>query len=530
MTDKITATELNELMASRELYAVIDVRDFGEFYRAHIPWANSVSRGTLEFRIGTLLPHKDVKVVVYGRSAQLDEAASTLESLGYTNVTILKGSFDSWKEAGFETMHGTNTPGKDYGERVYVENAVPTMTVEEYPARRRQGELFYCLDPRTERDFNIHLPGAYSVPGGELPFEITDIARVKEANILVCCYGRTRGILGTFLLRKMGLTNVYYLNGGVGAWRIAGEKGEIGSGQPKPPASEASIAIGVKFTERLAKEEDIQFLSPRDVKARLDQNEAMYILDARLPAEYIRSHIETSVNLPAGQVSNAVENVVAVKNATMVTVSGNRARAIIAAYWLKEIGYPKVYALDGGTQTWSNKGSPIESGAPVAFVPGLERAREQANFITVEELKAKLDSRERPLLVDERGIGAFGTAHIPGARWVSRSYLSTNIAKEAPNKDSQLIVYCDDSQASTLSTPTLKGLGYNNIFVLQGGFEAWCQADYPVEVGLGDYSALEEIAIHEVGLMRGGPYGYTNERMQEYLDREEALGNKYRKF
>ena len=208
--DKITATELKELMASRELYAVIDVRDFGEFYLAHIPWANSVPRGRLEFRIGILLPQKNVKVVVYGNNAQLDEAARTLESLGYSKVTLLKGGFDSWKEAGFETMPGANTPGKEYGERIDVEETVPNLTPKEYIERRSQGETFYCVDSRTEQEFNVaHVPGCYSVPGGELPFEITDIARAKEATILITCAGRTRGIMGAFLLRKMGLTNVY---------------------------------------------------------------------------------------------------------------------------------------------------------------------------------------------------------------------------------------------------------------------------------------------------------------------------------
>jgi len=35
------------------------------------------------------------------------------------------------------------------------------------------------------------------------------------------------------------------------------------------------------------------------------------------------------------------------------------------------------------------------------------------------------------------------------------------------------------------------------------------------------------LAIAEVGLLGGGPYGYSNERMAKYLKDEEALGAKY---
>lgn len=528
---EITASQLKDLMQSNDLYAVLDVRDFGEFYLAHIPWANSLPRGALEFRADTLLPHKNVNVVVYGRADQLREACETLEALGYSRVSFLKGGFSSWKDAGFAIMSGSNTPGKEYAERVYVQRSVPSLTVKEYIARRSQGEMFYCIDPRPEPDFlTSHLPGSYNIPGGEIPFEVTDIARVRQAKILVVCGGRTRGILGAFILQKMGVTNAYVLDDGLGAWRIAGHECEAGAGQPRSPASETSIAIGIDFAEQLAKEENIKFLSLDEVKAQLDRGDVIYMLDARLPNEYSEWHIESSVNLPAGQVSNSVEDVVAVRNATLVTISQNRARAIIAAFWLKEIGYPHVYVLDGGIRTWAKRRLPIRSGGMlVTAVPRLETAQQRVTFISVQELKAKLDSGDQPLLVDERSIGAFGTSHIPGARWVSRSYLTTDITTEVPDRDTSFIVYCDDSRTSALSILQLEELGYANVVVLEGGVDAWCKAGYPLEIGLRDYQKFEEVAVAEAFITRrGGPYSYTNERMQKYLDEEKALGNKYR--
>ncbi len=63
---------------------------------------------------------------------------------------------------------------------------------------------------------------------------------------------------------------------------------------------------------------------------------------------------------------------------------------------------------------------------------------------------------------------------------------------------------------------------------MQGGFDAWKAAQFPVEQGLGEQAEFEELAIAEVGLFGGGPYGFSHERMAQYLRDEEALGHKYR--
>ncbi len=528
--NRIAAPELKEMLSGNGLYAIIDIRDLGDYHLGHITGATSLPRAELELQASTLLPYKNVKVVLYGNPPQQQEAAEMLESLGYSDVSILENGFTGWKDAGFEVVEGSSIPAKEYAERTMVTKGVPGITVEEYIERRRRGELFYCIDPRTEEEFNTrHLPGAYGVPGGEIPFEIADIFRVKEATLLVCCAGRPRGILGAALLQMMGYKNTCFLKGGLAAWRLAGERDELGSVQPKPAPSAASIATGVEFTENLAWQEHVRFLSPEDVKARLGRNEAVYILDARLPGEYARSHIEHSISLPAGQVIS-VETVVSIKNATLVTVSEDRARAIISAYRLRDMGYTNTYALDGGIKAWKEKGFPLASGKVARpAIPALEAARKQAIIITASELREKLGARKRPLVLDVRGIGAFGTSHIPGARWVSRSYLLTDIGKEVPDKKTKLAVYCSDGQISTLAAISLNDLGYCDVAVLQGGFDGWRKAGNPVEEGLGDYASLEEVAIAEVGLNKRGPYGYSRERQQRYLAEEEALDSKYRK-
>ena len=144
------------------------------------------------------------------------------------------------------------------------------------------------------------------------------------------------------------------------------------------------------------------------------------------------------------------------KNATIVTVCDARARGIVAASLLTGMGYPHVYVLNGGTQAWAAQGFPLEVGEPQEIdygqpawlarlllglpahvqpqdlpIPGLADARVQTSFIAPAALQARLAAGEGVVLLDLRSAGDFATAHIPGARWLSRGRLDLQIVQEA---------------------------------------------------------------------------------------------------
>jgi rhodanese-related sulfurtransferase len=110
----------------------------------------------------------------------------------------------------------------------------------------------------------------------------------------------------------------------------------------------------------------------------------------------------------------------------------------------------------------------------------------EVTFITPEHLKARLDAGEYLCLIDERESNEFDTAHIPGAQWCSYDLLGSQIERTAPTTYVPVVVYCHHGEASAQSVPTLQQLGYAHIFVVQGGFLAWCAAGFPVETGFID--------------------------------------------
>jgi rhodanese-related sulfurtransferase len=560
MANTISTHDLNTLMQSDGLYAVIDVRDWGEFSLGQIPGVSCIPRGSLEKYISVLVPQTAIHTVLYCDTGQRStRAAASLESLGYSMVSILDGGMNAWTAAGYETQHGWSLRGKEYGERLQVEEDIPDITAEELHTRLTQGEQLYIFDTRTEPEFQAaHLPSAYCAPGGQLALIAPEVVQDTQRTIVTNCAGRTRSLLGAHILRRMGFANVYALNGGTGAWRIAGyaEELEKGDGTSLPELAETGIKAGNKFAERLAKEDDIPSLTPQELHDRQTTGELLYLLDVRLLDEYQAGHIPGGNFCPGTQVALLVESLVGVKNAPIITMCDSRARATIAASLLKGAGYPNVSILDGGTAAWAEHGFQLETGTPQEIdfgqpvwmarllqglptgvepqplpVPGLAEARAQAELLSPQGLQAKLSTGEQLAVLDVRSAGDFVTAHVPGARWLSRGRLDIEIEQYVPNKATRVVLMCRTGNLSPLSVPALKALGYQHVAVVQGGYNAWQAAALPSEKGLGDQSgnaAYEQLATEEVGLFGTGPYGFSHERMAKYLRDEEELGQKYR--
>src|SRR5262247_2802385 len=97
--------ELQKRLKSGEPLAVIDVRDPDEFRDGHLEAATNISRGFLEFRVGTAVTEPSTPIVLYcqtGLRSML--AAKALKDLGYPNVVNLQGGYQKWIQSGLATV------------------------------------------------------------------------------------------------------------------------------------------------------------------------------------------------------------------------------------------------------------------------------------------------------------------------------------------------------------------------------------------------------------------------------------------
>ena len=84
--------EIQRRMKGGEPLKVIDVRDPDEYRDGHIDGATNISRGFLEFRVGTAVSDPTTPVVLYCQTGLRSVlAAKALKELGYSTVINLQG-------------------------------------------------------------------------------------------------------------------------------------------------------------------------------------------------------------------------------------------------------------------------------------------------------------------------------------------------------------------------------------------------------------------------------------------------------
>ena len=547
MSQQISAEALSALLESNESFALIDVREAGEYNSTHIPGASLIPRRELEFRIAASVPHPGARVILCdddGRRAAL--GAGTLESLGYTNVSVLDRGINRWASLDLPTEWGVNVPSKDFGEKVEVVHHVPEIDATELHERIERGDKLVILDTRTPEEYRrFCIPGGRSVPGGELALRITDITADldPDTTVIVNCAGRTRSIIGTRVLQRMGRENVLGLKNGTSGWVLAGYELESGGDRVDlPQPSVEGLAEAEAYADRLAEEDGVRYLDIPALQAMMERSksETVYFVDVRTTAEYTEGHIPGFRWFPGGQAVQRSDEVAVVRNTPIVFACDDKVRSTLTASWYRQLGHEEVFAVAGGVGAWAAAGLDVETGAPSEPALGMDKAKEGLEFYTAEDLATAMFDNvltelamelgaedDKEIVVGDEQValfvdtsGDFAAGHIPGARWAPRGWLELQIEHLVPSPETSIVVTCRDGRQSVLAAATLKGMGYSNVSVLEGGMTAWAAEELPVETG------LSGVMSPPTDLVPSGPdRNYAD--MMNYLRWETALGEKY---
>ena len=523
MPGEISPQELQNMLDGDAPFALIDVREPGEYNSTHIPWSSLIPRRLLESQMAESVPFKGVPVVVCdddGRRAAL--AAKTLETMGYAQVSVLSGGINWWVSQNQPTEWGSNVPSKDFGEMQEVVHGVPEIEATELHQWQEEGKKLVILDTRTPEEYQrFCIPGGRSVPGGELALHITDITKDldPDTTVVINCAGRTRSIIGTRILQRMGWNNVVGLKNGTSGWVLAGYELENGADRLQlPQVSEEGLAAAEAYATRLAGEDGVRFLNVESLQEVISRGskETVYLVDVRTQEEFQSGHIPGFRWFPGGQVVQRSDDVAVVKNATIVFTCDKMARGTLVASFYRQLGFKEVYAVAGGTGAWQAAGLGLEKGMAELPVSGLDQARSQARMVSPQDLKS--DANTKTIFVDTSQ--AFSRGHVPGARWVPRSFLELQIDGIAPSKTSPVAVTCADGNLSILTSQTLKEIGYQDVSVLEGGMAAWRKAGLDIEEGLSGVTGPPTDMV-----LSGPDRNYAD--MMNYLRWETALGEKY---
>lgn len=509
--NKISPLDLKQMITGDDEFALIDVREQGSYSQAHLLFAICVPLSRLELLIADLVPHTDTHIVVVDDPQSDDfgeRACRRLGELGYTTVSLLEDGIAGWQAAGQELFSGINVPSKAFGEFVEHTYDTPRLEAEKVKAMLDDGTNMVIVDSRPYPEYHrMNIPNATDMPGAELAYRIHDIAPDPETLVVVNCAGRTRSIIGAQSLINAGIPNrVVALKDGTMGWHLAGFELEHGSTRQAAPPSDEGLAKGLEAAARVAERFSVPVVDRETVNVWLDDSSrTTYTLDVRSPDEYAEGHLSGYRNAPGGQLVQATDEYMAVRNARVVLADDVGVRATMTASWLIQMGWREVYVLEGGIGSET-----LEQGEYQTRVLGDPAP---ATLSSVE----LLDNLDDYSVLDLGPSPEYERGHIPGARWTVRARLAA--ALSACPAGEPVVLTSPDGMLARLALSDAQALTDSGVYALEGGTAGWLQAGHAIETGLVHIAGPTDDVWYK-------PYEHRDAQekfMRDYLTWEVAL-------
>lgn len=474
----IDARTLKDWLHDGAELAILDVREHGQFGQSHLFYATSLPYSRLELDIGRLIPRRSTRVVLYddGVLGVAERAEQRLAELGYTSLHVLAGGTQAWEAAGFRLFAGVNVPSKAFGELVEHVCHTPRVTATQLAAMQAAGKDLVVLDGRPVSEYRqMNIPGSICCPNGELVYRFDEIVRQPQTTVVINCAGRTRSIIGAQTLINFGVPNpVFALENGTQGWYLNDLQLEHGSNR-RYPTIDAGANLGSKqdAARRMAERSGVRWVDGEMVSAWCaEKSRTTYLCDIRTSEEFTQGGLAGALHTPGGQLLQAADQWIGVRNARVVIIDSEGIRAPIIASWLRQMGHD-AYVLEHGIHAVIRNPEPLSG--RISKIRA-EKSSSELSVITAAELRARLADRSCQV-IDLRPSMMFRKAHIAGSIWSTRSILQSKVE----NKQTAVVFVAEDKEYAVLAAEELRELGIADISLFDQGIESWQAADLPIE-------------------------------------------------
>ncbi len=465
----IEAAEAKALVHTGAEMAFLDVREHGQYGEGHPFLAVPCPWSRLEAAVPSLVPRRGALVLLLDDGDGIAErAAGALAALGYRDVAWVRGGAPAWDAAGFTLFKGVNVPSKTLGELLEESWHVPRITVETLADWQASGRAHALFDGRPSAEFSrTTIPGAASVPNGELPHRFAAVVGDPATPVVIHCAGRTRSIAGAAGLLLAGVPNpVFALENGTQGWALSGRELERNARpQPLPPLDETERSASAVRADAVLRRHGIPTIdAPELRRLAADPSRTLYVFDVRTAEEFVAGTVRGAVHAPAVQLAQATDGWIGVRRARVVLADDTGLRAAITAVFLKALRYD-VSVLRGvdANETFGFE----RADGPAPFRPDL------LTELAPDEVQALLT--DGGIILDLRGSMAFRAGHVEGARWTIRPRL-TSLALDGTSP----VALVGEAAASGLVARDLSTVGVDVRGCLADDPAAWRAADLPV--------------------------------------------------
>ncbi len=466
LVKSISAQGLKPLLTDGGEIAFLDMREHGQYGEGHPFFSVPMPYSRLETLAAEMLPCKTVRLILMDDGDGVSvKAAVRLAHLGYVNLLILDGGAPAWSAAGYTLYKGVNVPSKTFGELLEHSADTPRITAAELDDLRKRDPSVIVLDGRSPAEFKLmSLPGALCCPNAELGYRLRKLVPDDSTTVVINCAGRTRSILGVEGLRLVNTANpLFALENGTQGWRLAGLELDHGqSAQPLPDPDSDELSAQTNIAKQIVALYQIERISPSVLAAWQEETErTTYLLDVRTREEYLASHWPNARHAPGGQLVQATDQYVLVRNARIVLNDDNQLRAATTAVRLKQMGHAACI-LDADASSGSANALPSAAGDTSAT----ESAEQFAAHINATDV-----------ILDASPGMQYRAAHIQGAHWITRA----RIDELDVDRNSSLLVTGQDETLITGVVTDLSSSSFTDVRSCAGTPETWMDAGCTLE-------------------------------------------------
>jgi rhodanese-related sulfurtransferase len=117
---------------------------------------------------------------------------------------------------------------------------------------------------------------------------------------------------------------------------------------------------------------------------------------------------------------------------------------------------------------------------PPRFLKIVDDAKTRVRETNVDEVKKRMDRRDKFILVDVREESEYAKDHLPGAIHLGKGVIERDIEARVPELNAEMILYCGGGFRSALAADNLQKMGYTNAISMDGGIRGWREKGYPL--------------------------------------------------
>ncbi len=353
-----------------------------------------------------------------------------------------------------------------------------TIAPEELHARLLGEDELALLDLREQGAFGErHLLYASCLPLSRLELRVGRLVPRRSVSVVLCDGGEGLAERGAARLAALGYADVRVLAGGVPAWEAAGYTAFTGINVPSKA-----------FGEFIEHEFDTPSVSAEELKAMMDRDERLVVLDSRPMDEFQVMSIPGGVCCPGAELVHRVGDAAPDPETLVVVNCAGRTRSIIGAQSLINAGIPnRVAALRNGTMGWHLAGYGLARGRAdrppprgAAWRTGSARAAERladrfgveyVDAATLAAWRAEAHDRRSLYVFDVRSPEEYREGHLADAVHVAGGQLVQTTDEHVGTLGARVALVDDDGVRATVTASWLRQMGWE-AYVVRGALEA----------------------------------------------------------